>query len=279
MERNFSKIIQISPISNFAGSLDVLPLEVGYAEKKITWNARPFMSDPYFRIYLLKSGVGTLQTMNGVIPLKAGYLYLIPAHFYFRYIMDQAPPSHYWIHFTSHSLEFHPGFEEILETPATETARQTFQTLVDNAKHKVNPLLMDLSFRELIYCFLKEERLNENMKLSDPNNMYKALMFIHQNIDGKLPVGKIAAFIKMSQDTFSRSFKKKFGQSPSEYIIRTRVNKAKCLLIQSPMTVKEVAKMVGYDDEFFFFRVFRKYTGMTPSNYRKLNNFLRVAQF
>ncbi|WP_319757913.1 response regulator [uncultured Sphaerochaeta sp.] len=65
-------------------------------------------------------------------------------------------------------------------------------------------------------------------------------------------------------------FKKYIGESPNEYLIRCRIHEAKALLLRlETMNIKAVAASVGYEDSYYFSRIFRKHTGMTPSEFRK----------
>ena len=84
-----------------------------------------------------------------------------------------------------------------------------------------------------------------------------------------------AARAGTDRDSFSRGFRQAVGMSPKSYLIQTRINHARMLLLRTGMTAREIAREVGYHDEFFFYRLFRKRVGMTPTGYRELNNALR----
>ena len=58
------------------------------------------------------------------------------------------------------------------------------------------------------------------------------------------------------------------GQSPEKYIIKLRIQSACELLASTDMTIQQIAKSVGYEDQQYFARLFRKYLGTSPSNYR-----------
>lgn len=70
----------------------------------------------------------------------------------------------------------------------------------------------------------------------------------------------------------SRIFTKYIGENPSTYLITLRINKAKYLLKNEPLlSVKEIGEIVGYHDQFYFSRIFKKYTNTSPSNYRDMH--------
>ena len=73
----------------------------------------------------------------------------------------------------------------------------------------------------------------------------------------------------MSVSWFIRNFKKYTGMTPMQFIVSLRVNNAQILLEQTNYSIYEIAKIVGYDDQLYFSRLFRKQKGVSPSQYRK----------
>lgn len=67
---------------------------------------------------------------------------------------------------------------------------------------------------------------------------------------------------------FSTLFKKKEGVSPLDYLTRIRMEAAKDLLRDTDIPASEVSYLVGYEDPRYFYKVFKKYTGQTPTNFR-----------
>jgi len=72
-----------------------------------------------------------------------------------------------------------------------------------------------------------------------------------------------------SPDHFSRLFKRILGISPQAHAIRVRIDRARQLLIESSLTISQIADALGYDDVFFFSRQFKARTGQTPGQYRQ----------
>ena len=67
-------------------------------------------------------------------------------------------------------------------------------------------------------------------------------------------------------------FKQKTGQNFVDYLNEIRINKSKELLKNPERKMYQVAKAVGYDNIKYYYRVFRKYSGMTPSEYQSKNS-------
>nr|WP_242851186.1 AraC family transcriptional regulator [Clostridium novyi] len=73
----------------------------------------------------------------------------------------------------------------------------------------------------------------------------------------------------MSSSYLSTKFKKKVGISFTEYLVTFRINKACEILLNKSIPIKTVANMVAYDDYSQFSKIFKKYTGKTPKEYRE----------
>ena len=74
----------------------------------------------------------------------------------------------------------------------------------------------------------------------------------------------------MSATRFHAAFKRAAGASPMEYLIGHRMKNAQRLLSSTALSVREVAERCGYDDQFFFSRIFKARAGMPPTDYRGL---------
>ena len=78
-----------------------------------------------------------------------------------------------------------------------------------------------------------------------------------------------AALCGMSEGYFYRLFRRTMGMSPVEYRNLLRISNARSILKNTRFSVREVAAIVGYDDPFYFCRIFKKQTGTAPGDYRK----------
>ena len=83
-----------------------------------------------------------------------------------------------------------------------------------------------------------------------------------------LRVAELAKIAGMSPSHFNRQFRAAIGSSPIDWLRHYRINQAKRRLIESPDPIKEVARQVGYSDQFYFSKDFKKLTSMTPSAFR-----------
>lgn len=100
-----------------------------------------------------------------------------------------------------------------------------------------------------------------------------AILAIQEWLDDRigtpLTIRKIAEKAKLGERTFMRRFKKATGESPLVYLQQLRMEEAKKLLETSRESVEEITWKSGYEDASSFRKLFLKYTGLTPSAYRK----------
>ncbi len=85
-----------------------------------------------------------------------------------------------------------------------------------------------------------------------------------------LPVGELATQCGLSETHFRRLWRRVFGMTPTAYLRGRRVARAKDLLLSGLYSVSEAAHEVGFDDANYFSRVFRKETGLSPSEFLPL---------
>jgi len=91
------------------------------------------------------------------------------------------------------------------------------------------------------------------------------LVNFHRNITPE----KIASKLNISRAYLRNIFYDEFKMSPRDFIITARIERAKELLLFENILIKEISNSVGYDDVLQFFKIFKKHTGMSPSDYRK----------
>ncbi|SFQ60245.1 AraC-type DNA-binding protein [Hymenobacter arizonensis] len=93
--------------------------------------------------------------------------------------------------------------------------------------------------------------------------------YIKQHLSENLSIDKLSALACMSKATFFRVFKREFGITPVEFIIRERLSEAKRLLRHPLASVAEVCLRAGFNNLSYFQSLFKKYEGVTPGAYKK----------
>ena len=107
---------------------------------------------------------------------------------------------------------------------------------------------------------------------NDGDMIDEAIKFINVNITNKrISVEMIAEELNVSEEHFSRMFKKKIGIPPVKYINEVKIAEAKRLLLKSGTPIKEIASSLYYSDQFYFSQQFRRIVGCSPSEYRNIS--------
>lgn len=123
------------------------------------------------------------------------------------------------------------------------------------------------------------DRINQNQfvifngqKDHDDETIKEVQQYIEENYAEKLSVDGLASKFAISSRTFIRRFKKATLNTPLEYMQRVKIEVAKKRFESTPQNISEVMYLVGYNDEKAFRKTFRKFTGLSPLEYRKKYN-------
>ena len=99
--------------------------------------------------------------------------------------------------------------------------------------------------------------------------MEKAKEYIRENFQKDLTLDEVSKVVDISPYYFSKLFKQETGENFIEYLTKVRMKNAEGLLKDSSYSIKEICAASGYGDPNYFSRIFKKYEGVTPSEYRE----------
>ncbi|MFN8355457.1 MAG: helix-turn-helix domain-containing protein [Spirosomataceae bacterium] len=114
-------------------------------------------------------------------------------------------------------------------------------------------------------------------KKHDDETIQKAQAYIESNLDKKISIEELSAQLNVSRRNFDRRFIKATSNTPTEYVQRVKTEAAKKAFESNRKTINEVMYEVGYSDEKAFREVFRKFTGISPLEYK--NKYYKEAKF
>lgn len=98
----------------------------------------------------------------------------------------------------------------------------------------------------------------------------KIITYLNENYESKISLDQIAHNMYLSPVYISKIFKEETGESPINYLIKIRLEKAKEILLTSDSgSIKSIANSVGYEDVYHFSKLFKKYYGISPLYYKK----------
>lgn len=260
-----------SGMSMFAAmTLEII--EVNQRLVRTEWNHEEF--NPFAKVYYVSDGEGTVRIADRPLLLQPGRLYLIPPYMPLKLRCEKFM-HHYWVHFTADRFaggvlldlarghyEAHPQagdagvvrlFDDFIGAYADDSPRQQ--------------MCAQAFLRLLLAEFLPAER--ESRPSQELLDFLPTLEYIENNLDSVLTNDELAALHGWHPTYFANRFSKAVGISPRNYIINKRIEKARQLLWLGNATVSQVAREVGFGDEFYFSRVFKKLTGLPPGRYHR----------
>lgn len=123
-----------------------------------------------------------------------------------------------------------------------------------------------------LYCdFLAGQVIEYKKFTEEPSSVIEIILhYVDQHYCEEITRSDLANLVYISNDYCSRIFKKETGRTLAQYVLEKRVEKAKRLL-ESDLSVKNVALQTGYSNFSYFSKVFKEITGVTPMEYREKN--------
>lgn len=118
------------------------------------------------------------------------------------------------------------------------------------------------SFCNKICTLLTERKEKRSAKF-----VHMAKRYIHEHYREKLTLSDIAEYLKISPGYLSTSFSNYMNQTVSDYIARVKIEHAKELIDSGQYLIYEIANQLGFENAYYFSKVFKKVTGMSPKNY------------
>ena len=276
-------------------SMNLMLLNVGRAQHNADWNWQD-VSSPFIRVFYVTEGEALLRLPGQDVTLRPHHLYIIPAYTVHSYECH-GPFSHYYLH-TFEGFRNEMNLQEVCELPTEVEGDKITEILFeylcnqqpDAQLPQSDPRSYDTSAQTSDYVArYRDMELWEKMELrgamlmimshfirqaqprvwTHNKRMKRVLEHIHSHISDNVGVEELAEVASVSKPYFIKLFKQEFGTSPVQYINNKKVERAQLLLFTSDKAVKEMAYTLGFSDQNYFIRLFRKVTGITPQEYRR----------
>ncbi|WP_442267609.1 response regulator transcription factor [Tenacibaculum sp. ZS6-P6] len=119
----------------------------------------------------------------------------------------------------------------------------------------------------LVQLVLEKSNNTDYLPLSIKN----VIQYIQNNIDKKIEISELATLTQWGTQHFSNIFKKYVGITPYQFIIKTKIDKAKHIIVTENINLKDLAFDLGFSSYTNFFHAFKKYVKTTPENYLRNN--------
>jgi len=210
----------------------------------------------------------------------ANQFFIIPAtHQHLRYGADEENPwTIYWIHFSGDKLQAlndYFSMDAFLSPRSIQFDEYKIQLwkqiydCLEKGYSTENLGYANLCLYYFIASFLFPQKRTELINQKSEDLTDKVIEYMKKNISERLTVDDIATTFNFSSSHFHSLFRKKTGLSPIDYFIQLKLQRACQLLDLSDLRVKEVAAKIGYDDPYYFTRIFKKIMGLSPLAYKK----------
>ena len=263
---------------------DLFIHSIGYFPKaKHHYIDRPTGCAENILIYCSK-GKGWLSCGKESFELTENQLILISAQTPHRYGANNEDPwSIYWMHFKgSKSALFNALYNKPLSILPQNDSRiedrirlfeEIYKVLNDSleieALHYAN-LCLGYFLGTILYVDTYRSS-NESYKYGT-SLINLATHYMNENIDKKLKLEDIAQHFGYSTSYFYRLFFKSLGFAPMDYFNQLKIYRSCYYLLSTSWHINEISSNVGFDDPYYFSRIFKKKMGVSPSKYRIMNN-------
>ncbi|MGG1419584.1 bacillibactin transport transcriptional regulator Btr [Bacillus subtilis] len=255
------------------------PIQIEYLKKTSDLFSEQQLADSFVLIFHLK-GNGYISIGTNTNPLQKKTLYVCPPNDTFGF--TPAADGHIdacLIRLQSYIKET----GQDIFTPCTESELANLKLMnvshIENLAVRLQELAAlwnESSQLSQLKCGIEVQSLIYDLftaSLSDQMDTHSAIEktkhYIETHADTKITLAQLSQMAGISAKHYSESFKKWTGQSVTEFITKTRITKAKRLMAKSNCKLKEIAHQTGYQDEFYFSRIFKKHTGCSPTSYMK----------
>lgn len=199
---------------------------------------------------------------------------------YLRYGADENDPwTIYWIHFSGKDMEIfnrcfkigpQDGPQSII---FNEKGLELWDTMYKNLEmgfSNENLTNTNLCLYHFIATFLFPDKYVNKKKQGAKDMIDETILYMRSKLNSLLTLQEIAQNSKLSASHFSNLFRQATGMSPLDYFIHLKLQKACLLLYSTDIKIKNVAAEIGYEDPYYFSRLFKKYMNVAPDLYRTL---------
>ena len=250
-----------------------------------TWSMSRLHFHDFFELLLPLTSSGNIFVNDQVYPLQRGMLYLIGENTLHRTIVNGFH-SRYVLHIGRKALgelstlqtdfiQFtkNPFSCAVLNEKQLSSLTQAFQSLHDNRNDGSfgSDLKQTIALMELLLQLgpiLKLSNTGESVRNKDFLRIAPILDYIQENLTEPLTLDQISSKFFISKHYLCRIFKSATGFSVMEYIIHSRVLRARQLL-QEGISVQQAGELSGFSDNSHFIRTFGSLTGTSPGRYAR----------
>jgi AraC-like DNA-binding protein len=230
--------------------------------------------DEYQFVYIVE-GSGLFHSFEGDVFLSPGsLLQLVPGERHWYKPDNDTGWTEYWIGFTGKLADswLASGFinrkETVFNYGVSKSLIALFTQAIKYAQNKPphTQQLMSSLVPQMLAIMLSKRK--QPLSEADFGSILaKALVIFEEHMFTRFDVESLTKALNISYYSLRDSFKEHTGMSPYQYLLHMKIQKAKELLVKGEMTVKEISYKLAFDNPYYFSRLFKKKTGVSPSKW------------
>lgn len=242
----------------------------------LTWNKGRILND-FYMIFISK-GEGIFESaLTAPTTITAGTCFFLFPGIWHRYKPNlKSGWEEYWVGFNGAyaqqlmSADFFKKEDPFINVGLNKDLLVYFRKLIETADTISTGYLQSLAGITLQILGLVNAISMHQEYDNDPIGklISKAIFLLQESLDQQMDMEKLARQLPMGYSSFRKAFKKNTGESPNQYHLNLRLNRAKDLLTSTALNINEVADQSGFDSVFYFSKLFKKKNGMSPKFYR-----------
>jgi AraC-like DNA-binding protein len=228
-----------------------------------------------------RQGQGWFELQGNRHLLKAGQALVIPRHTPHAYgASPQSPWTIHWMHFLGEEATYyltllqpeHPLLN--VDPGLTAKVEWLFADASEALSNGFSPASLICAAQAarhiLSLLFFSNRAFVPGAADARQYGLETVIQFMKEHVNEALPLPAMAARAGISVTHFSRLFRQQTGFSPMDYFIHLKIQRACRYLTLSQLSIKEISAQIGYEDPYYFSRIFRKVMGLPPAEYRKV---------
>lgn len=249
--------------------------EVGCQVCAPNYNFGPIIRSNYVLHYII-NGCGVLYLNGQHFKITSKQAFITPPHIPVYYEADTDDPWNYiWLHFNGQKaldLLHHAGITRDFPIFVPKNNDDRLETCVKEILHHNDEEFYCIGNLYRMFQIMIDTSTRKPAQLKTDNQLdyiRNVINYIKKKYPEPVRVQDIAEYCGLDRSYLCKLFKNATNYTPQEYLIYTRMNKAKQLLKQNELSIQNIAYSVGYPDPFAFSKIFKKETGISPSTYRE----------
>ena len=237
-------------------------------------------SRPEYHLHIILEGEGYLEMNKETYHLKKGQIFVLPPDTIVHYYADFHHPWYYaWASFNGNKASIYlkqAGFTQDTLIRDCIISPEDFATIIHQML-LANSQTAEDELKRMGYLFhLLALLARSNVDVAVPKQTLSAstyvehaIQYIEYNYNNDILISDIANYLDLNRSYFTEIFKQYTKLTPKDYLLKFRMEKAQDMLSHTSLSIIDISQKVGYKDPFTFSKMFKRFSGLSPTQFRK----------